>query len=379
MALPVPIPPVEFAHEAAYAAVHPVAYANEPVREIEIYLELQKSHVDKKTGRIWVRGVATDNSVDFQNDIVQISQIGTNLSILNRGWGKFNFEHHDEKVGEITRIAFISPAEARAKYGVECSGTVLELEGFIYAVTDKTPEKSDVREVHRLIDVDARLGFSLQGGIVQRIPVQGKDGKTYKVAVPSFVNLCAITTQPVNMNTICLPFAKSLAAVLCEGGLSEAEWAVVSEASEADGGTASGTNKPAPMLFMGDGAGVDDLIKSLVGAALASTGGQALVGALGGDSVRMGAVDPKSVDDTTDDKKSAKCHKCATSLSKMTKFCPECGAAQSSAQSTMQPELKKSLVNASAGFSQNFGISECEQAIDIIMAAQIFMSALGRN
>ncbi|HEY0075547.1 MAG TPA: hypothetical protein VGB77_15725 [Abditibacteriaceae bacterium] len=340
--------------------------ANKPVRDIEIYLELQKSHVDKETGRIWVRGIASDNSVDFQNDIVEISKIGTSLSILNRGWGKFNFEHHDEKVGEITKVAFITPQEAFAKYGVECTGTVLELEGFIYAVTEKTPEKSDVRELHKLIDVGARLGFSLQGGIVQRIPVKGKDSKTYMVAVPSFVNLCAITTQPVNMNTICLPFAKSLAAVLCEGGLSEAEWSMVDEANH----SANGVNKPAPLLFMGDGFGngsVDALIKSAVGAALSSSGGQALVGALGGDSIRSGAVDAKATGTVVDEAATgSQCSRCNCAVTKATKFCPECGV--------MQPELRKSLQRATAGFSSSFE-NAFEHRLDLVSAARGFQEA----
>lgn len=345
----------------AHAAFTPSATpsAHDSVRDIEIYLELQKSHVDKKTGRIWVHGVATDNSVDFQNDIVQLSQIGTNLSILNRGWGKFNFEHHKEKIGEITKVAFISPEEAFTKYGIQCVGTVLELEGFVYAVTDKTPENSDVREVHKLIDAGARLGFSLQGGIVQRIKVTGKDGKVYNVAVPSFVNLCAITTQPVNMNTICLPFAKSLAAVLCEGGLSEEQWAATGS-----------DNKLAPMLFMGDAAGVDELLKSVISSALASTGGQALVGALGGDAVRLGAVDDSLNDSTHPKPTENSCPGCGNDWSENTSYCPNCGG--------MKPTLKKAITVAASEFLIPFQQTLAESTVNgIVNEARKFADILG--
>lgn len=286
-----------------------------PVRDIEIFIELQKGVVDKKTGRIPVRGIASDNSVDFQNDIVQISQIGNSLAVLNRGWGKFNFDHHKEVVGEITSVAFITPEQAKAKYDVDCVGTVIEIEGFVYAITDKTPPDSDVREVHKLLDAKARLGFSMQGGIGQRVPVRGKDGKQYNVAIPSFVNQVAITGQPINMNTICLPFAKSLAAVLCGGGLSGEEWAQV-----------TGEEKLPPLLFCGDGPGMDGLIKSLT-----SSGSQALVGSTGGDATRTGTEDFGKNDGHLE-----MCSECSASVSGNDVCCPNCGSLGS--------EMRKALV-----------------------------------
>ncbi|RYX84220.1 hypothetical protein EON83_11025 [bacterium] len=260
-------------------------------RDIEIFFDLKKSHVDAKTGRIHVRGIASDNSIDFTNEIVQISKVGNSLSVLNRGWGKFNYDHGKEIVGEITALRFITPDEALAKYGVECTGVVMEIEGFVYAITDKTRPDSDVRKVHEDIEAGARLGFSVQGGVGNRIPITAKNGQKAIVAVPSFVNQVAITHQPVNMNTVCIPFAKSLAAYLLDGG---------------------------------DG----ELLKSV---GLGSSGGQALVGATGGDATRLGASDKGDTPPV--------CSTCGAASEDENACCKACG--------TMGLGLRKSLLGAS--------------------------------
>jgi hypothetical protein len=297
-------------------------------RPIEIFLDFRKGFVDKKTGRIYVHGIASDNSVDFQNDIVQISQIQTSLRVFETGWGKFNFDHHDEVVGDITRVAFITPAEAKQKYGIDTVGMVLECEGWIYPVTPETPADSDVREVHKLIAAGARLGFSVQGGVGKRVLVRGKDGKQYTVAVPTFLNKISITPQPVNLNTVCLPFAKSLAAVLCDGGL----------AAE-DGTHTDDAGNLAALLYMGDlpavdfQPGVDQVLKSL--AALGSSGAQVLAGATGGDATRLGASDGG---DTP-----CVCNQCGGGFTKGAKHCANCGAKRGDA---VREDLRKSLRGA---------------------------------
>lgn len=295
-----------------------------PAFEIWVDMLLSKSFTDKKTGRIWVRGIASDNSADFQRDVVAMQGVQEALEILSRGWGKFNFEHHDEVVGEVTRIAFIDADTARAKYGAVCEGSCLEIEGFVYAVTPQTPPHSDIREIHKLIAAGARLGFSLQGGPVKRQPMRGADGKVFTLATPTFVNKVAITGQPVNMNTLCLPFAKSMAAIF--GASNQLPEPLHEPQNGADVAGDLAPHAPA-VLLMGDNSFWKDVGAAAPSGALSSGGAQAVVGSEGGDATRLGAADPANTP--------CICAHCDSRFAEKSAQCPSCGA--------VTPWLKKSM------------------------------------
>lgn len=320
-----------------------------PSFEMFVDMDLSKAVVDKATGRIHVRGIASDNSADFQRDVVASEHLQTALEILNRGWGKFNFEHHDENVGEITRVGFISAADARTKYGIECVGTCLEIEGFVYAVTPETSADSDIREIHKLVAAKARLGFSLQGGPVKRTPYRAKDGKVYSIATPSFVNKVAITGQPINMNTVCLPLAKSLSAMFGRGDQNLV--------MDVDSGEEAGAP---PLLILGDNS---SLVKDMGAASggLTSSGAQAVVGSDGGDATRLGTSEGGDVP--------LVCNVCACQMDKKHKHCPNCGA--------LSGALRKSLDTAFAPFSQLPVLSPQDSMQDLRSALQHFCSVFG--
>lgn len=197
--------------------------------DFEIFFEMSKAVQDKKDGRIWVSGIASDQSEDLDGEIIKAAAYPKSVEYLNK-FGKFNWEHGGNIIGDITEAKFISPTEAKKKFGVDVKGRSVEVTGWVMPA-DANPEDKDLQQAHTMLKSGIKMGFSMQGVYGQQRLVKLKDGRTVPVSVPGFIHQVAICAQPKNSNSIC--FTKSLSKVLLGGGESDAsiepthDWPVV--------------------------------------------------------------------------------------------------------------------------------------------------------
>ena len=183
----------------------------------EFWVPAQKIDVSKggkkDDGRRWIRGVASTNSRDLQNEIVD--QKGIDLSYFLKH-GYFNDDHKDGteyKVGE--------PTEAK----VTKDG--LWVKGFLYK--DKKAADDIWEHLNSLESSSARrkLGFSIQGKVKRR------DGNTIKEC---WIQDIAITPAPVNTTTWA-EIAKSLSAQTWDISKSESQEEEEEKALTVSGGS----------------------------------------------------------------------------------------------------------------------------------------------
>jgi len=146
---------------------------------------------DAAGGKLWIQGILSTESRDADGEIVL--QNGLDFSyFLRHGW--FN-DNHDQSTGsglgfptEIQRV------EHQGKPATRVVGYLLP-----------TARGREVYELAKAAAAEGRpLGFSIEGGIMQRI---GPDGKTVAKAI---VRDAAIARHPKNIGTTLDVLAKAL-------------------------------------------------------------------------------------------------------------------------------------------------------------------------
>ena len=153
-------------------------------------------------GRTWIHGVASDETLDLQQEVTLASGLTSGLPYLRR-FGKFNDDHKPVDIGEVMAANVVTKGELITQ-GVLSAGLVptadrgdevLYVAGPLY---DKLPR---ARYYRKVLDSGGRLGLSIQGAILDKGVEKSAGGTSVAVNKKCFINKIAVTDQPVNPNT----------------------------------------------------------------------------------------------------------------------------------------------------------------------------------
>lgn len=178
-----------------------------------VMVPIIKSVADADTGEIHHHGIASDESLDIQNDRIAQQLIAKSYGYLSR-WGKFNWDHHLVDIGEVMGAEYATPEQARERFGVAIEKGGTAVWGTVYPLLEGIDNPPDLVTAHRMFRSGARLGYSLDG-----IAVRKSNGDFDGI----FVNRVAICPQPINVNATCKRVVKSLAGALEHIGISDEE------------------------------------------------------------------------------------------------------------------------------------------------------------
>lgn len=185
-----------------------------------VMVPIIKSVADADTGEIHHHGIASDESLDIQNDAVLQQMVSKSYSYLAK-WGKFNWDHmpRDERlpavdIGEVLGAEWVSPKQAQERFGVSIEKSGTAVWGTVYPLLDGIDNPPELVTAHRMFRVGARLGYSLDGFAVRK-----SNGDFDSI----LVNRVAICPQPINVNATCKRVVKSLAGALEHIGISDEE------------------------------------------------------------------------------------------------------------------------------------------------------------
>ena len=179
----------------------------EPTRDMRfqaVLPTLQKSVVYQPDGSFYIGGICSDPSLDLQGDRVDQASVLAHADYL-KSWGKLNWNHQAEAIGDIEEVRRITPEEAAREFGRKLEGDGTYMKARVYPLVPLTAggvdvNPTDLKRAHQRAHADARMGFSLQGKL-RRIG---------GVAYPTAIYQTALCDQAINTNTVAVPMAKSL-------------------------------------------------------------------------------------------------------------------------------------------------------------------------
>ena len=160
---------------------------------------LDKAVKYEEDGSFYVHGIASDPSLDLQGEQVNQDAVLSHADYL-KSWGKLNWNHGRTDIGDIVEVRRITPEEAAKEFGRQLEGDGTYLKARIYPIADAALAPEDLKTAHHRAQAEARMGFSLQGQL-------RKVGNT---VYPTAIWQTALCPQPVDVNTIAVPLAKSL-------------------------------------------------------------------------------------------------------------------------------------------------------------------------
>jgi hypothetical protein len=177
--------------------------------------------VELEDGRLEVEGIASDESVDLEEEIVKASGLVDTLRILEER-GVLDWDH-GRTIGQIDKARLIPVEEARERFpelrewfGRDYQGRrVFYLHGWVDAPLPDEPENRALLDARHALKSGHRLGFSISGGRVRRGQTEGPDGRIYPSTEQAILTRVALTPCPVNTNTVAR-LAKSLSAAMEE-------------------------------------------------------------------------------------------------------------------------------------------------------------------
>lgn len=171
----------------------------------EIVMPLFKGlTAEQPDGSYLLGGVASDRSLDLQNERVPPSLLEKCLPYLS-DWGKVNWNHRQDDIGDVLEARLVSPAEIAKDYGRRIEGDGTFIRSRIYPLVDPALASDDLKLAHHRIRAGARLGWSLQGTAVR---------KSGRGIMAVFANKVALCPQAINTNSFATVLAKSLSAVM---------------------------------------------------------------------------------------------------------------------------------------------------------------------
>lgn len=313
-----------------------VLHQASPHQEFELLIPLSKSISTGANGSRKIHGVASDEKIDADVELVKASGKPGILDYL-RDAGVLNYDHRHTPVGYVTGAEFLDKSVAAQMYGKPIEGTAVRIEGEIHPLLGNGRDPADLEEVHRLIDCGHPLFFSIQG--TRERQTRGADGVV--TTIPGIISQVAITTQPKNTNAVCV-LAKSMGEVLNQwispsGETSEAV-AVVQETVPGDG-----ADLPSRLVFQCAPLEKSEIAKS-EGAGMVTTGAVPAGGTTGADAAKVEQLDGHTANQALGNC----CNSCKSKLAKGAKFCSCCGAenVMSKSVSSMVADLVKSQVKA---------------------------------
>jgi len=207
------------------------------------YVPMAKATVDDD-GRIWVEGIASDESVDLENEIIKGSGLTDTIQLLETR-GIFNWDHGKTPVGRITKAGLIDRAVAEKYFpeikdqlgGVLVGDKAFYLKGWVDPPSEDEVPHEDLISTRHALKQGYPLGFSLQGGRVAQGQTQAPDGTVHPATERAFITKVAIAPFPINTHSYAR-IAKSLSeAVSCAEGGCDLPVVVVAKALIAGAGT----------------------------------------------------------------------------------------------------------------------------------------------
>ncbi len=216
---------------------------SEALKDWLLYLPIAKA-VQAADGRLEIEGIASDESVDLENEIVKASGLESTLRILEER-GVIDWDH-GRHIGQIDKAALIPVEEAQERfpelnewYGRDYRGRkVFYLHGWIDAPVEDEPENRDLLDARHALKAGHRLGFSVSGGRLKRGEARGEDGRIYPATEQAVLTKVALTACPINTNTVAR-VAKSLSAAMQTPPDPSEPVMVVTKGLTAGGGTDS--------------------------------------------------------------------------------------------------------------------------------------------
>lgn len=206
----------------------------------QMWLPLAKA-VETEDGRLWIEGIASDESVDLENEIVKASGLADTLQILEER-GALDWDH-GRIIGGIEKAALIPAEEAALRfpevkdwYGRDFMGRqCFFVRAWVDPPVTGEPVNQDLLDARHTLKAGHRLGFSLAGGRLKRGEARGPDGRVYPATEQAIITRVALTPCPVNQNTVAR-MAKSLSAAMQAPEGDGPVW-VVAKGLTAGGGT----------------------------------------------------------------------------------------------------------------------------------------------
>jgi len=182
-----------------------------PSTAFRLIVPIIKSMPDMDTGELRHHGIASDESLDLEADSISQQLLMKSYPYLSR-YGKFNWDHRPEDIGEVLGVEYVTPQQAAERFDtrIEKGGTAVW--GTVYPLLEGEDNHQDLVIAHRRFRSRARLGYSLDG-----IAMRKSTGELDSM----FVNRIAITPQPVNANSVCRLITKSISAALEQIGISD--------------------------------------------------------------------------------------------------------------------------------------------------------------
>jgi len=151
-------------------------------------------------GQMRIHGIATDETLDLQNEVVKANGLANCLEYL-KTWGKFNDDHKRIFLGDIDQAEVTTRGALVAK-GVPCkqgqdSTPCVYVGGYLF------PKVARARHYWNVIESGGRVGMSVQGRpLATPITVKSRDGQSeHRMWTKLFANQVALTVQPINTST----------------------------------------------------------------------------------------------------------------------------------------------------------------------------------
>jgi hypothetical protein len=170
-----------------------------PEETFTIPLEIVKAE-RTSDGQMRIHGIATDETLDLQNEVVKANGLANCLEYL-KTWGKFNDDHKRIFLGDIDQAEVTTRGALVAK-GVPCkqgqdSTPCVYVGGFLF------PKVARARHYWDVIESGGRVGMSVQGRpLATPVTVKSRDGQTeHRMWTKLFANQVALTVQPINTST----------------------------------------------------------------------------------------------------------------------------------------------------------------------------------
>lgn len=214
----------------------------EPTPQWRLYMPMLCKAVQADDGRLWIEGIASDESVDLENEIVKASALQDSIRILCER-GQIDWDH-GRVIGGVEKAGLIPADEAllrfpeiRDWFGRDYTGRhVFWLRGWLDPPPEGEPANADLLDARHAVKSGHRLGFSLAGGRLKRGQSQGPDGRIYPSTEQAIITKVALTPCPINTSTVAR-LAKSLSAAMAEPEGDEPVWVI---AKGMEGGGAGG-------------------------------------------------------------------------------------------------------------------------------------------
>ncbi len=190
-------------------------------QQFQYFIPIVKS-VQQEDGSLIHHGIASDESLDLQGERVPQDFLEKSIPYL-RQWGKFNWDHGEEDVGDVSQVQRVTPSQAKKLTDLDIVGAGLYVKGNVYPIVDPAIASEDLKRAHHRLLSKARLGYSLHGVAVRN------NGRM----TGAFANRVSICPQPINLGSVCMLY-KSMGQMFTEfAGLDDEAFAALGKSLEA--------------------------------------------------------------------------------------------------------------------------------------------------